>query len=77
MPGKLGKDCGNLGVVSDIARQHNRAAEFSRKVRHPVLKALADVGKSQFSALAVAAFCDAVSNRAIRNHARDQNAFTR
>jgi hypothetical protein len=73
---KVGKDSVNLFITADIAVKYQVTAEITGKFSDSVLKSFADIGKGEFGAFAMAGLRDAVSDRAIREYARNQYFFT-
>ncbi len=66
---------GNFFVAADIAgeQQCGIAGEFVDQTQYAVLHLLALICEGQFSALAVAAFGDAVGNRTVAEQTGDEN----
>ena len=65
----------DLGVVGDVAVEHELRAELGGELGDPLLEALALVAEGQLGAFAAAGAGDAVGDRAVRQHAGDQEAL--
>jgi hypothetical protein len=63
----------DVGVARDVARQHRAGAEIGRELDDAVLEAVVDVGERERRAFALARARDAVRDRAVRQHARDED----
>ena len=72
---QLRKQPFDLRVVGDIAVVQHRGAEVGRQRGGALLEALADVAERQFGTLAVAGPRDAIGDRAVRQHAGDQQTL--
>ena len=65
----------DLGVVGDVAVEDERRAEFGGELGDALLEALALVAEREFGAFAAAGPGDAVGDRAVGEHAGDQEAL--
>ena len=72
---EIGKELIDLCVVSDVARENERAVEFGGEFGNTVQESLVLIGKSQCRAFTMASLGDAVSNRVFREKTGDQNAL--
>ena len=77
IPGLLqcGKHCGNFFVVADIAGEDQIRAKFRRHFLHPLAHAFTLVRKRQLCTFSMHCFGNAIGNRAIAQHAGNQNSF--
>src|SRR3546814_7242533 len=65
-----------LLVFGDVAGYDDVAAQFLGEFGNTFFEALADVGEGQLCALLLAGTSNAVCDRSIRQHARNQDALT-
>ena len=65
----------DLRVVGDVAVEDERRAELGGEFGDALLEALALVAEGQLGAFAAAGPGDAVGDRAVRQHAGDEEAF--
>ena len=65
----------DLGVVGDVAVEDQRRAELGGELGDALLEALALVAEGQLGAFAAAGPGDAVGDRAVRQHAGDEEAL--
>ena len=63
---------GDLIIFGDVHFKADVAAEFFGKFNNTVVEAFADVGKGELGSFAVAGAGNAVGDRTVRQHARDQ-----
>ena len=66
---------GDLGVVGDVAVEHQLGAELGGEFAHPLPEALALVAERELGTLAPAGPGDAVGDRPAREHAGDQESL--
>ena len=69
---QVGEQLVDLRVVAHVAIEDQLGVEVRGEFGDAVLEALADVAEGQFGALRVAGLGDAVGDRAVRQHAGDQ-----
>jgi len=70
-----GKQAVDLGVVLDVEREHERAAEVRGHLRHALLETFVLVRECEFRALTVHRLRDTVGDRAVAQQAGDEDAF--
>ena len=73
--GQVGEHRIDLFVAGDVAVVDQRRIELGREFDDPPLETLADVAERQFRPFAPAGPGDAIGDRAVGEHARDQEAF--
>ena len=69
---QLAHHVGDLIVFGDVHFKADVAAEFFGKLNDTVVEAFADISKGELSTFAMAGSGDAVGDRTVRQHARDQ-----
>jgi len=67
----------DLLVAADVAVKDQFGVEVRGKLGDAVLEALANIAEGQLGTLCVAGLGNAVGNRAVGQHARDQQFFAR
>jgi len=72
---QVGEQLFNLLVAAHIAIEHQIGAKVCCKFGDPVLETLAHIAEGQLGALCMASLGDAVGNRAVGQHAGDQQFF--
>ena len=70
---QLAHHVGDLIVFGDVHFKADVAAEFFGKLNDTVVEAFADISKGELSTFAMAGSGDAVGDRTVRQHARDQS----
>ena len=73
---ELGAEPMDLGIVADVAVEDERGVELAREVGDAVLESLADVAEGEFGTLAIAGARNAVGDRAVGQHAGDEQALS-
>ena len=72
---EVGEQLVDLGVIAHVAVKDQFGVKVSGKLGDSFFKTFADIAESQLCALGVAGFGNAVGNRAVGQHARDQQFF--
>src|ERR1700687_4803610 len=71
---KFSKERFDLRIFGHVAGNDELGAEFSRELGYPIAHSLALIGEGEPGALTLTRFRDSVGDRAVREHAGDENA---